>query len=53
LVNSDIAVANPIIVTGEEHRFLAAEQLREAGIELGCALLEPVCQWHPNNPHLR
>jgi len=42
LGNADIAVANPIIVTGEEHRFLAAEQLREAGIELGSALLEPV-----------
>lgn len=42
LGNSDIAVANPIIVTGEEHRFLAAEQLREAGIEMGSALLEPV-----------
>lgn len=42
LGNSDIAVANPIIVTGEDHRFLAAEQLREAGIELGSALLEPV-----------
>lgn len=41
LGNSDIAVANPIIVTGEDHRFLAAEQLREAGIELGCAMLEP------------
>ena len=42
LGNSDIAVANPIIVTGEDHRFLAVEQLREAGIELGSALLEPV-----------
>lgn len=38
----DIQVANPLIVTGEEHRFLAFEQLREAGIELGAALLEPV-----------
>jgi mannose-1-phosphate guanylyltransferase/mannose-6-phosphate isomerase len=37
-----IEVAQPIIVTGEEHRFLAAEQLREAGILLGVALLEPV-----------
>jgi mannose-1-phosphate guanylyltransferase/mannose-6-phosphate isomerase len=37
-----IEVAQPIIVTGEEHRFLAAEQLREAGIPLGAALLEPV-----------
>lgn len=39
---ADITVVNPIIVTGEDHRFLAAEQLREAGIELGLALLEPV-----------
>jgi mannose-1-phosphate guanylyltransferase/mannose-6-phosphate isomerase len=37
-----IEVAQPIIVTGEEHRFLAAEQLREASIALGAALLEPV-----------
>jgi len=42
LGNSGIVVANPIIVTGEDHRFLVAEQLREAGIELGRALLEPV-----------
>ncbi|MEN9761380.1 MAG: hypothetical protein RI906_1206 [Pseudomonadota bacterium] len=38
----DIQVAKPLIVTGEEHRFLATEQLREAGIELGAALLEPM-----------
>jgi mannose-1-phosphate guanylyltransferase/mannose-6-phosphate isomerase len=38
----DIQVAKPLIVTSEEHRFLASEQLREAGIELGAALLEPV-----------
>ena len=37
-----IQVANPLIVTGEEHRFLASEQLREVSIELGAALLEPV-----------
>jgi len=42
LSNTDIKVASPIIVTGEDHRFLASEQLREIGIELGCALLEPV-----------
>ncbi len=41
LANVDIQMANPIIVTGEDHRFLASEQLREAGIELGRALLEP------------
>lgn len=39
--NSTIQVAAPLIVTGEEHRFLASEQLREAGITLGSALLEP------------
>jgi len=37
-----ITVAAPLIVSNEEHRFLATEQLREAGIELGAALLEPV-----------
>jgi mannose-1-phosphate guanylyltransferase/mannose-6-phosphate isomerase len=37
-----VEVAQPIVVTGEEHRFLAAEQLREAGIAMGAALLEPV-----------
>ena len=42
LGNQDIQVADPIIVTGEEHRFLASEQMREVGVELGCALLEPV-----------
>lgn len=35
-------VAAPLIVTGDEHRFLASEQLREAGISLGVVLLEPV-----------
>jgi mannose-1-phosphate guanylyltransferase/mannose-6-phosphate isomerase len=42
LGSADIKVASPIIVTGEDHRFLASEQLREIGVELGCALLEPV-----------
>ena len=42
LGSAHIAVTRPIIVTGEEHRFLVAEQLREVGIELGSALLEPV-----------
>ena len=35
------SVAAPLIVTGEEHRFLAAEQMREIKQEWGCALLEP------------
>lgn len=36
-----IKVASPVIVSGEDHRFLASEQLREVGIALGAALLEP------------
>jgi mannose-1-phosphate guanylyltransferase/mannose-6-phosphate isomerase len=40
--HNHIQVAAPLIVTGEEHRFLVAEQLREVGISLGTALLEPL-----------
>ncbi len=39
---NNIDVANPTIVSGEEHRFLALEQLREVDIEIGVALLEPI-----------
>jgi mannose-1-phosphate guanylyltransferase / mannose-6-phosphate isomerase len=42
LVNENIQSSPPMIVTGEDHRFLATEQLREIGIELGAAILEPV-----------
>ena len=35
-------LSEPIIICHEDHRFLAQEQLREAGISLGAALLEPV-----------
>ena len=42
LGNDGIQVASPLIVTGEDHRFLASEQLREAGVQLGAALLEPI-----------
>jgi len=35
-------VSEPIIICNEDHRFLAQEQLREAGIGLGAALLEPI-----------
>jgi mannose-1-phosphate guanylyltransferase/mannose-6-phosphate isomerase len=41
LGNDNIQVAAPVIVSGEDHRFLASEQLREVGITLGTALLEP------------
>jgi mannose-1-phosphate guanylyltransferase/mannose-6-phosphate isomerase len=39
--NDSIQMAPPVIVCGEDHRFLASEQLREVGIALGTALLEP------------
>jgi mannose-1-phosphate guanylyltransferase/mannose-6-phosphate isomerase len=41
LGGADITISPPLLVTGEGHRFLADEQLREAGIALGYALLEP------------
>lgn len=37
----NLKVADPLVVTGEDHRFLALEQLREIGIDQGTALLEP------------
>lgn len=42
LGTQDISMDNPLIVTNEEHCFLASEQLREAGIEPTAMLLEPV-----------
>lgn len=41
LASADITVSPLLLVTGEDHRFLAAEQLREASVALGHALLEP------------
>jgi mannose-1-phosphate guanylyltransferase/mannose-6-phosphate isomerase len=32
----------PVVVCNEEHRFLVAEQLREAGVESGRIVLEPI-----------
>jgi mannose-1-phosphate guanylyltransferase/mannose-6-phosphate isomerase len=37
-------VAAPIVVASEDHRFLAAEQLREAGIQGGTVVLEPAAR---------
>lgn len=42
LDGADIQVASPLIVTGEDYRFLVSEQLREVGIEQCSILLEPV-----------
>ena len=39
-----VQVANPLVVTGEDHRFLAIEQLREIGVAPSAALLEPVAR---------
>lgn len=41
LGTKDIVVAASLVVTNEEHRFLALEQLREINIEVGGLLLEP------------
>ena len=41
LGNNQIQVASTLVVSGEDHRFLVSEQLREVGIALGSALLEP------------
>jgi mannose-1-phosphate guanylyltransferase/mannose-6-phosphate isomerase len=41
LGSNNITISPLLLVTGEDHRFLATEQLREAGIDLGSALLEP------------
>lgn len=40
--NARMEVADPVIVSGEDHRFLVVEQLREVAVPLGAALLEPV-----------
>lgn len=37
-------VVDPLVVTGEDHRFLAIEQLREIDILPGAILLEPVAR---------
>lgn len=42
LKTEQIAISAPLLVTGEEHRFLAEEQLNDAGIELGHILVEPI-----------
>ena len=38
----DIQLEPLLVVAGEDHRFLLTEQLREARVTLGAALLEPV-----------
>ena len=38
------SLSNPIIVCNEEHRFLAAEQLREINIRPNSIILEPIAK---------
>lgn len=42
LGDRSIEVQSQVIVTGEDHRFVVAEQLREIGVSLGTVLLEPM-----------
>jgi len=42
LSGEGINVSAPLVVTNEEHRFLALEQLREVGVQPSASLLEPV-----------
>lgn len=37
----DMDVSAPIVVCGEEHRFLAAEQLRQSGLDGATLMIEP------------
>src|SRR5687768_16399419 len=39
---AELADAAPIVVANEEHRFLAAEQLRQVGVSAPAILLEPI-----------
>lgn len=41
VANPDLYEA-PIVICGEEHRFLAAEQLRQVGVKPAALILEPV-----------
>jgi len=42
LAGGDIAVAGPLVVGNEEHRFMVLDQLREIGLDPSAVLLEPM-----------
>lgn len=42
LLPSDFDLASPLVVAGDEHRFLVLDQLKEVGTEHATVLLEPV-----------
>ena len=43
-VSCSATYSKPVIVANEDHRFIAAEQSRDIGIELGGIILEPVAR---------
>jgi mannose-1-phosphate guanylyltransferase/mannose-6-phosphate isomerase len=44
LVHDDVDLNAPLVVTNEEHRFLALEQLNEISVEVSGLLLEPAAR---------
>ncbi len=42
LGNDELAIAGPVIVGNEEHRFMVLDQLRETGLDPAAVLLEPL-----------
>lgn len=44
VASDKIKVSSPLIVAGENYRFLVLEQLREMGVELNTAILEPAAR---------
>ena len=42
LADDDVSVLAPVVVAGDEHRFLVLDQLREVGVDQATMLLEPV-----------
>ncbi|MDA8599983.1 mannose-1-phosphate guanylyltransferase/mannose-6-phosphate isomerase [Burkholderiaceae bacterium] len=42
LAQDDVNVLAPVVVAGDEHRFLVIDQLREVGVDQATMLLEPV-----------
>ena len=42
LQKMDLEIASPIIICGDEHRFIVAEQLREIALDHADILLEPI-----------
>ena len=44
------ALAAPLLICNEDHRFIVAEQMRQIGVEPNAILLEPVSYTHLTLP---